>query len=251
MSKILLSWKPIVATLLLVFCVTACTIEERESGGDVSDRLKAMETEVSQLKTQIAYLSNKVQALSAGAVKEQQLTLNDPYFMGAEDAKYAIVEYTDFQCPFCKRHVDKVFPDIVEKYIDTGKIKYAVRDFPLGFHKEAKQAAIVADCAGEQGKYWEMHKRLFAGAKQLGDRYFIESAEKLDLDFDKFVSCADSDRAKKAVETQFSQGVALGVEGTPRFYIGRIEGDKLVDVEVLSGARPFVAFEQKLDSLVK
>lgn len=87
--------------------------------------------------------------------------MSDKPRMGSKDAKLAVIEYSDFQCPFCDRYTKNTFPRIKENYIDTEKVQYVARDFPLSFHRQAKSAAIAANCAGYQGKYWEMHGMLF------------------------------------------------------------------------------------------
>ena len=87
--------------------------------------------------------------------------VDDDDFKGDEDAPVTIVEWSDFECPFCTRFYTETLGKLEEKYINTGKVKFVYRDFPLGFHANAQKAAEAAECAGEQGKYWEMHDKLF------------------------------------------------------------------------------------------
>ena len=88
-------------------------------------------------------------------------TIDDDAVLGDDSATVTVIEFTDYQCPFCSRHFEQTFGQIKKNYIDTGKVKYVVRDFPLSFHSNAHKAAEAAECAGEQGKYWEMHEKLF------------------------------------------------------------------------------------------
>lgn len=89
-------------------------------------------------------------------------TVDDDAVKGDANAPVTIIEFTDYQCPFCSRHFEQTFGQIESEYIDTGKVKYVVRDFPLGFHPNAQKAAEAAECAGDQGRYWEMHDQLFS-----------------------------------------------------------------------------------------
>ena len=89
-------------------------------------------------------------------------TVDDDPVLGDANAKVTVIEFTDFQCPFCGRHFEQTFGQIKENYVDSGKVKYVLRDFPLSFHPHAEEAAEAAECANDQGKFWEMHDELFS-----------------------------------------------------------------------------------------
>ncbi len=98
--------------------------------------------------------------------EEWQEITKDPFAVkGKKDAPVTIVEFTDYQCPFCSRYVNEAYPEIIKNYVDKGKVRYILRNLPLPFHKYSKEAAIAAYCAGKQGKYWEMHDKLFDNQK--------------------------------------------------------------------------------------
>lgn len=154
----------------------------------------------------------------------------------ADDCPITVVEYSEFQCPFCT----KVLPDVKRILADyKGKIRWIVRDFPLSFHDRARPAAIAAKCAAEQGKYWQMYATLFDNQRNLGDADLKSYADKSGLDKGKFDKCVASPAAMEAkIDKNFNSGVALGVSGTPAFFIN---GRKL------SGAMPYSEFKRIID----
>jgi len=156
--------------------------------------------------------------------------------MGPADAKVTIVEFSDFQCPFCSRAkevVDKVMADY------KGKVRLVFRDYPLPFHDKATKAAEAGQCANEQKKFWEMHDYMFANQDGLAVEQLKAGAKSKGLDAKQFDACLDSGKFASNVQEDLKAGQALGVEGTPHFFInGR----------VLSGAQPYEKFKEVIDS---
>lgn len=146
--------------------------------------------------------------------------------LGDADAPVTIVEYTDYQCPYCSRHVSQTMPTLIGELVDTGRVYYVIKDFPLDqIHPDARAAAAAARCAGEQDAYWEMHDALFAeqeewsGLGAAANEYFVDLAGSLQMDADAFTACVESGRYDDAVQANFEEGAALGVTGTPAFFI--------------------------------
>lgn len=172
---------------------------------------------------------------------------NDVRSKGSADAPVVIVEYSDYQCPFCSRWVQETYPAIVEKYIDTGKVRLEFRDFPLeSIHPNAMAAAVAARCAGDQGDYWGMHDRLFGNQGQwsgLADpsETFQGFAGDMGLDTAAFQACLTSGKFDAAIAQDLQAGQAAGVSGTPSF---------LINGTLVVGAQPYAAFEQALDTLL-
>lgn len=174
------------------------------------------------------------------------VSADDDAVLGNKDAKVTIVEFSDYECPFCKRHQTSVWPKIKEKYVDTGKVKYVFRDFPLAFHEPiATQEALAAECAGEEGddKYYEYHDELFATTKSNKDlsmdkSKLYELAAKIGLDAAKFKECLDTEKLKDEVEKDMADGAKYGVQGTPGFFINGW---------FIKGAYPFSEFEKFID----
>jgi len=155
---------------------------------------------------------------------EQQLQLrlevemdDDPVF-GDKNAPVTIVSFEDFQCPYCGRAFEQTFPLIKKDYIDSGKVKYVYRDYPLPFHPNAAPAAEASECAHEQGKYWEYHDKLYENQQSLGQELYLQLAEELKLDATKFRQCMDTGKYKQEVQNDFDYGSQAGVSGTPTFF---------------------------------
>lgn len=161
---------------------------------------------------------------------EVTVAKDDPV-RGPADAPITIVEYSDFQCPFCSR-VTPTLDALQKKY--AGKIRIVFKDFPLPNHLEAPKAAEAAHCAGEQGKYWEMHDRLFANQQALKVADLKTSAGAIGLDAAKFSACLDSGKFAESVQADLAEGQKLGVQSTPTLYVnGRL----------VSGAQPLDVFD--------
>lgn len=164
--------------------------------------------------------------------------------MGQEDAPVTIVEYSDFQCPLCKKYYEETFATIKDQYVKTGKVKYVFKHFPLNIHPQAPAAALATECALEQNKFWEMHDTLFVGQSSWsgkGDHLntFKTMAKNLGLNENQFNACLDSQKYKGNVEQDYQEGLNRSIRGTPSFYIGD---------QVLIGAQDTSKFIEMLDS---
>jgi protein-disulfide isomerase len=159
--------------------------------------------------------------------------------MGAKNAKLAVVEFSDFQCPFCSR-VTPTMEQIVKEYGD--QVEVVFKHLPLAMHSKAPAAHAAAEAAHRQGKFWEMHDLIFANQRELTQQKFEEYAQQLGLDMDRFRKDSASPAVKKKVDTDAAEAARLGVTGTPGFFVnGRF----------LSGAKPFASFKQVIDEELK
>jgi len=145
--------------------------------------------------------------------------------IGKDDAKLMIVEFTDYQCPFCKDYFEGAFQDIRKNYVDTGKVQYVLRDFPLDIHPQAVRAAEVASCAGEQDKYWEMHDTLFTeqdnwSFKDDAESKFQSYAANLELNISDFNKCLDSGKYEAEIAKDIRDGLIYKVGATPAIFVG-------------------------------
>jgi len=161
------------------------------------------------------------------------VSADDDPVKGSENAPVAIIEFSDFQCPYCGRFYSQTLPQIEEKYIKTGKVKFVYRDYPLSFHQFAQKASEAAECADEQGKFWEYHNKIFENQQSLSIANLKKWALDLSLDSNKFDTCLDSGKYEEEVEKDFQDGSVAGVTGTPAFFINGI---------LLTGAQPFENF---------
>jgi protein-disulfide isomerase len=163
--------------------------------------------------------------------------------LGSPDANVTIVEFTDYQCPFCARHSMQTMPSIIGELIETGRVYYVIKDLPLDMHPVAPLAATAARCAGEQDAYWEMHDVLFEQQQvwsQANDPAGIMAniATELDLNRTDFVACLESGKYDEVIEANKREAISYGMTGTPGFFI---------DGYPLSGAQPFELFEYAVE----
>ena len=192
---------------------------------------------------------------AAAAPDRVKVSVDDDPMLGNKDAKVTVIEFSDFQCPFCRRYWTQTLEQVKKNYIDTNKVRYVFRDYPLSFHPAAMPYAIAAECADEQGKFWEFHDKIFeeqnkqgaATIEYIGADAVKKIAADLGLDAGKFNSCFDSEKYKDEVQKDFAAGTAAGVSGTPGFAIGKTSGNTIT-AGILSGACPFDAFEKAIEA---
>lgn len=174
--------------------------------------------------------------------------------LGRPDAPVTIVEFTDYQCPFCARHASVTLPEIKEAYIDPGIVRYVVRDMPLEqLHSLAGRAARSARCAGAQSAegYWAYHDELFASQRGLRDSDFGKIAGRIRLDSVAFAECLQSGQFKQEVDRDAAEGMASGLSGTPAFVIGRTNTNGSVTGIAIRGAYPFDQFKAAIDAALE
>jgi protein-disulfide isomerase/predicted small secreted protein len=204
----------------------------------VRDQVVQYLTGQAQQKAQHEYL----EALRAEAKVE--LLLTPPRFAvaaegpsrGPEKAPITIVEFSDFECPYCARGEASI-AEVMKAY--EGKVRLVYRDYPLPFHGHAQKAAEAAHCAGDQGQYWKMHETLFANQQALAPADLTRHAATIGLDLEKFATCLESGAKAPLVEAGRQAGEAVGVNGTPAFFINGVR---------LSGAQPFAEFKAVIDA---
>lgn len=160
--------------------------------------------------------------------------------LGPADAKVTIVEFVDYQCPFCGRYARETFPLVEKAY--GNRIRYVSRHFPLSIHPHAMGAAIAAECAHRLGRFWEYHALVFAHQDQLDARGLARQAKVAGIDPSAFRSCTHSSAARVAVNRDLADGRRSGVTGTPAFFINGT---------VLRGAQPYAQFKAAIDSALK
>jgi protein-disulfide isomerase len=186
------------------------------------------------------------------AFKEAMLSIDGAPVLGDKNAKVAIVEFSDYQCPFCGRNFQQTFPEINTDYIKTGKVKYIFRDFPLDFHPFALKASEAARCAGEQGKYWEMHDTLFKNQSALQADNLVQYAKDSGADGAQFKTCLDSGKETAKVKADQAAGQKAGVSGTPGFFVGTTQTDPktIKATKFINGAMPYASFKDAIDTLL-
>jgi protein-disulfide isomerase len=212
------------------------------AAGPIREQLAAIQTDLATLKSRPSQAAaaptpqrrrgpdpNKVYAVKAGASPAK----------GPKDARVTIVEFSDFQCPYCSK-VGPTLEKVLDDYPNDVRVVY--KHYPLSFHKQALPAALASEAAGRQGKFWEMHDLLFQNQRNLSYEAFKGYASQLGLDVAKFEEDYKSPELAKQIEADVALARSLGVTGTPGFFVnGRF----------LSGAQPYAAFKQKIDEELK
>lgn len=227
------------------------------------DELKALQKEIEALKESHRKLEKEIEAIkklvserqvpTATQVQGVALSGDRSAFRGDKNAPVTLIEFSDYQCPFCARHFRETLPELERDYIKTSKIKYVFRDFPIAsLHPAAFKAHEAANCAGEQGKYWEMHDRLFSNQKAQSSQDLPLHAQALGLDMSVFQQCLESGRHAAKIREDVAEGRRAGVRGTPTFFLGLTQPNdsKVKALRVIRGAYPYSTFQQAIDSLL-
>jgi len=187
------------------------------------------------------------------------VSVDDDPFLGNPDAPVTMIDFSDYECPFCKRHVDQSFDQIKTEYIDTGKLKYVYRDLPLSFHDPlATQQAIAANCAREQGDdetYFAYHDEIFNRTSSNGngmeksELYTI--ASDLGLNDGQFKECLDSEKYKAEVQADIADASNAGASATPTFFIGKSTDSGTIEGQQVVGAQPFSVIKSAIDVMLE
>jgi protein-disulfide isomerase len=183
---------------------------------------------------------------SASAPEKIQMKLASGWFsLGRDDAPITLVEFTDYQCPYCRKFHTDTFAELKKSYIDTGKVRFISRDLPLDFHPNAQKAAEAARCAGDQKKYWQLRDSMISNSADLSQDAILKLAQSDSLDMSSFRACLDADRYKAEIQRDAADAGSLGISGTPSFVIGKtssgtLEGDRVV------GAVPLSVFDSEI-----
>jgi len=218
--------------------------------------LEQIRTELDEVKKELKLLREFLQRRAAQPNQPRrvvaEVSVAGHPIKGKKDAPVTLVEFSDYQCPFCGRFFGSTLPALKAEYIETGKVRYAFRDFPLDrIHPNARKAAEAAHCAGDQGKYWEMHDLLFQNQQALEVDKLKTYASRLDLDSAAFATCVDTEKYKATVQKNLEDGVAAGVRGTPSFFVGKTRPNGTIQGVMISGARPTQDFRQAIDHLLQ
>ena len=207
----------------------------------------AMAADVAEIKQLLEPLRQQSPVHAA----EGSLDLAGAPLKGSAQATLTMVEFSDFQCPYCKRHVDTTVPELEKEYVTSGKIRYAFVDFPLeSIHPLAFKAAEASHCADEQHHFWEMHDRLFANQEALKPEDLVGHAKALGLDTTAFKQCLDSGKYADRIKANVAAGEKFGVSGTPAVLLGISQGTEVKAVKLLVGSLPFSVFKEEIDQLL-
>ena len=235
---------------LIMIVVGALTIAPAWADGLTKEQGDAILQELRQIK--LLLQRNQVQPTARPRPQQDvrvELPLTNAPALGNDDAPVVLVEFTDYECPYCKRFYDAVFPELKEKYIDTGKLRFISRNFPLPMHSHAEKAAQAAACADEQGKYWQMRASLFANPRALDEESLYAYAKEAGIDAESFRACLNKNAHALKIKEDLADGNSVGISGTPSFVLGRVSGKSIVGQRIV-GAQPLSAFAPKIQALL-
>jgi protein-disulfide isomerase len=222
-----------------------------------SDELNGLREDVKALRRdieEIKVLLRQSQGLNAAPTgQDVVLRVGGDRVMGNPRARVTIVEFADFECSYCGRFARETFPQIEREYIRTGKVRYAFRHYPMdALHPNASKAAHAAGCAAEQGKFWEMHARLFGHQQVLDEKALPGHAKAVRLDLGRFQSCLAAGAQGFQVQKDMAEASRARVRGTPTMFLGRTQpgSEEVKVVDVVMGAQPYLAFKMAIERLL-
>ncbi len=229
--------------LLVAVVFVACTAATLYQLRRLDARLDAHEVQLARLDA--AFVVSRPEPVTVQLVEGRNWRS-----IGRRDAPVTIVEFTDYECPFCKQFHAEVFPDIVRDYIESGRVRWISRDLPLPIHPHAAQAAQAAHCAGDQGKYWLLRTALLSSDTLLTRPILTRTAQRLSLDMSRFRLCLDSQKYRPWVANDVADARVLQITGTPAFVIAKSDSSVLAGA-LLVGTQSFDVFESAIDALLK
>jgi protein-disulfide isomerase len=237
----------------------AITLSSASLFAQAADDVAMLRKEIQDLKTGQVQLQKDLQIIKDIIVGKRSSFENvivstvGSATLGQPTAPVTMIEFSDYQCPYCAGYAIDTLPHIIGDYVSTGKVRYVLRNFPLeDAHPLALKAAAAAACAGEQGKYWEAHDRFFK-TRALTPEDLIGHAKTLNLDRQRFQQCLASSRIATKIQADKSAGEQLGVTGTPSFFFGYTDANEPMNIEAvdfIAGAQPFAVFKELIDGLL-
>lgn len=215
-----------------------------------------MQSELAEIRKLLEAGNRPSAAPAAQAFQPREYELGEaPPMLGDASAAVTVVEFSDYQCPFCKRHANTVLPELVKQYGDTGKARFVMREFPIeNIHPHAFAASQAALCAAEQGQYWAMHDQLFEDQRALADVDLKAHAVTIGLDATAFNACLDGERHSDRIRQHQQDAASMGISGTPSFVLGLTDRDNPGKVhlsKIIRGAQPLPAFQAAIDELLE
>ena len=250
------TFKVLTVVCLLLFSITAWSASTKEEIQALSSQVEAMQKDLAEIKTLLKDIKSAPPARAAApAFREQVVSTGNAPYKGKSDATVTLMEWSDYQCPFCARHYREVMPTLISEYVDSGKLKIVMREKPIpSLHRNAMNASMAALCAGDQGKYWEMHDLMFDNQRELGVDNLKSFADTIGIDTSQFNECLDGKKYNAQISADIRLSDKLGMSGTPGFILGltdKNDPDKALMSEYLKGAKPLDSFKAAIDELLE
>ena len=198
------------------------------------------------IATAVPYARTEQEPPPPAALTTELLLQGEPA-LGSSNAPLTIVEFSDFECPYCRRFHEQVLPSLKREYIDKGLVRFIHKDLPLPFHRQAKPAAAAARCAGEQNRYWDLYGALFNQQTCLECKGVVGIAEELRLDTSALQACMQREATETLIKANLSEAKLHNIRATPTFVIGPSREDGKHRGEIIEGAVPWPQFKALID----
>lgn len=248
------------AALAIAFLMLgdAVTAGAQPGDADIRSEIEALKQEQVTIRRELAEIKALLRgqlasAQAGGAPGDVLVPVQRAPALGRATAWVTIVEFSDYQCPFCRRHSTQVLPQIVKEYVEAGKVRYVFRDYPIAsLHPQAHRLHEAAHCAGDQDRYWPMHDRLFTDSQRTDVKDLVAHARALGLDERRFERCLADGVHAAVVRRAISDGERARVRGTPTFFVGLTEpdGGPVRPQRLIVGAQPYAVFKQAIEGLL-
>jgi protein-disulfide isomerase len=240
--------------LVPVFMVLSCSQPTAQSQADV----EALKKQVEQQQKDIDEIKRFLKAATNGrfgapSIEDTPVDISGAPAKGSSSAPVTLVEISDYHCPFCRRHVQQTQPQIYSEYVDTGKVRHVFIHYPIDqLHPDAYKSHEAASCAAEQGKFWDLHLKLFE-APARSEEQIATLASAAGLDVNALKACLASGKYREAVRQSVKKMQDLGVSGTPLFLVGKTppRQEPFKALTTISGAHPFTVFKSAIDAALK
>ena len=242
-----------------VFTFLACSEPAAQSGKDA----EALKKEVEALKAQQAEMQKSLDEVreflkaatggrfGAPSLVNSSFDISGMPTNGQKNAPITLIEISDYHCPYCRRHVQQTQPRIYSELVNTGKVRHVFVHYPIAqLHPDAHRSHEAALCANDQGKFWEMHAKLFDTPLKSAEQ-LTGLAQATGLDVNAFRACLESGKHVKEVEASVDRISKMNVSGTPMFFVARTGGDKVTIAKIVEGAQPFEAFKSAVEEVGK
>jgi len=250
----------VLVILVIILSVILFADRRRPKSNTINEKVRNKESVVVEKSDLVGDYStdNNVREGSNSLPSRLVVSIDDDPSMGSNTAPITIVEFSDFECPYCKKFALTVLPDIKKNYIDTGKVRFVYRDLPLLTHEPvATREAIGANCARAQGgddMYFKFHDEIFRKTKSrkkgLTTSQLILQAKEMGLDDNRFASCMSDDKYRQEVAKDFADAEALGLRVTPSFIVGKTTSDGKINGFLIDGLLPYPVWKSVLDELL-
>ena len=248
-----LIWPCLLFLLTSILAPSVATAQTSDDVASLARKIDALQKGQQEIQKELKDIRTLLTAPEDPVPASLDLTSEDTPFRGQKGAKVALIEYFDYQCPYCASFSSEAMPQLLADYILKGKVKYIVRNFPLeDIHSNALQAAEAAHCANDQGKFWPMHDVLMKNSDALDRPLLSVYAQRIGLDVKSFDKCVNSGGYALKIRESIAGATKIGVDGTPTFFLGvtNATGGKVVHLQRMEGDIPFPQLKDAIDHLL-